>query len=72
MKDKAFARTSAVTTWCKGPKSWVSIDDLIEFVADALKPVAPELGLRGVLVLLAKGPQVLKLLPSAKAVIALR
>ena len=35
-----------MTTWCKGPRELgVELDDLIEFVADALKPVASELGL---------------------------
>ena len=67
MKDKAFARNVSRDDLVQGAEELgVELDDLIEFVADALKPVASELGSggRGVLVLFAKGPEVLKLLPS--------
>lgn len=46
MKDKAFARNVSRDDLVQGAEELgVELDELIEFVADALKPVAPELGL---------------------------
>ena len=46
MKDKAFARNVSRDDLVQGAEELeVDLDELIEFVADALKPVASELGL---------------------------
>ena len=46
MKDKAFARSVSRDDMRQGAEELgVELDDLIAFVIDALKPVAPQLGL---------------------------
>ena len=46
MKDKAFARSVSRDDMRQGAEELgVELDDLIAFVIEALKPVAPQLGL---------------------------
>ena len=47
MRDKAFARSVSRDDMLQGAQELgVDLDDLIQFVTDALKPVAQELGLK--------------------------